>query len=57
MSILKVKDNSTNYWAALPIPREWRVIENLRGEGHEEDRELEKFVMNEWLSAHPMEGD
>lgn len=54
---MKVGDRSANYWAALPIPRKWRMIGNFQVEEDEEQLELEKFFMNEWLSSHPMEGD
>jgi len=55
---MKAGEKSLNYyWEALPKPREWKIVENLGVEVDDDKRELEKYIMYEWLSTHPMEGD
>lgn len=54
---MKAGEKSLNYWEALPKPREWKIIKNLEVEVDDDKRELEKYIMDEWLSSHPMEGD
>ena len=53
---LKIKEN-VNYWEALPMPREWRIVENSKEETSEKKREMARSIMEEWLSSHPMDGD
>jgi len=51
---VKVKEN-VKYWEALPMPREWRIVEGP--ESDEKKREMARSIMEEWLSSHPMDGD
>lgn len=53
---VKVKEN-VKYWEALPMPREWRIVESPEGEAGEKKREMARSIMEEWLSSHPMDGD
>ncbi|MFP4135942.1 MAG: hypothetical protein ACLFN7_02560 [Candidatus Acetothermia bacterium] len=53
---VKVKQRKPDYWEALPMPREWRVVERGNGDREEEKREMARSVMEEWLSVHPMDG-
>lgn len=53
---VKIKDK-VKYWEALPMPREWRIVESSEEETSEKKREMARSVMEEWLSSHPMDGD
>ncbi|MFW6048732.1 MAG: hypothetical protein ACOC88_01005 [Candidatus Bipolaricaulota bacterium] len=53
---MKNVEISSSYWGTLPIPREWKASEDSSGSEKALGDELVRFMMDEWLSAHPMDG-
>ena len=53
----KAPEHELNYWEALPIPRKWRTVEENDEGKRNGKEELAKSIWNEWISAHPMDGD